>query len=787
MHSRLIEWSRYAFLAGIVLALVLVVPTAWFPFQITKVAAFSIAAFLALFLFALGGGSRDMFRAHGLRLALLAGLIPAWYAVSAYLAGNPASAFIGQGLEIDTVFFSVLGFLSFLLAFLLFRTLRTAKMLTGAVLWTLVAAALFQAALILFGSGIVPFDIFSNPSVNLIGKWNDLGLLAGLALMFLLVREELAPAASMVRRGAAVAFAALLVFLLAVINFSLVWAILLASCIALAIIKFLTQKSEERSSPETESARGFAERTPWWSLGGVVIAVVFLFAGPSINAGLNTVFPVSSLEVRPSYSSTMEIIDASRESSISKTLIGSGPNSFERLWLSHKPAEVNQSAFWNLDFNVGFSILATTLGTIGLVGAALWLIPLFLVLAGLVRAVRLKVLSRDEKVTAVAVGLASIFLFAAIVFYVPSQNIALLALIFSGAAFGFLWRQGRNRAEEDEELSRVRRAGMLLAIPLLLVVCLWTGFISTRHLIAQAIIGKGLAALQSGDADAALAQAARASGIEKNNTDALSLKISANMNKLQALASAEVSEANTADIQAQFTALAQEAIAAGQQLIALNASDYRSHMLLGQMYEFFATLKVTGAYEQARQAYLAAAERNPLNPQIPLMIARLEAAQGNLQGVQTYLGQSLTLKPNYTDAILFLVQLNVSQNDLPSAIQAAQAAAQSAPGVASIWFELGLLYYSAGDTAQAIPALEQAVGLVPEYANAKYFLGLSYYGQKRTDDAIRQFEDLSRTNPDSAEVQLILGNLRAGKPPFDAAVPPADVPPEDRATAPIAE
>ncbi len=59
------EWSRYVFLAGVVLALVLVVPVSWFPFQVTKIAVFSIAVFLALFLFALGGGGRDMLRAHG--------------------------------------------------------------------------------------------------------------------------------------------------------------------------------------------------------------------------------------------------------------------------------------------------------------------------------------------------------------------------------------------------------------------------------------------------------------------------------------------------------------------------------------------------------------------------------------------------------------------------------------------------------------------------------------------------------------------------------------------------
>jgi tetratricopeptide (TPR) repeat protein len=205
------------------------------------------------------------------------------------------------------------------------------------------------------------------------------------------------------------------------------------------------------------------------------------------------------------------------------------------------------------------------------------------------------------------------------------------------------------------------------------------------------------------------------------------------------------------------------------------------------VYDFLASLKVSGAYENAKAAYDAAATHNPTNPQIPLLLSRLEAQHGNLQGVQTYLAQALTMKPDYTDAILFVVQLNVAQKDIPNAIRAATAAVQSAPGVPSIWFELGLLYYSAGDIADAIPPLEQSVKLQPDYANAKYFLGLSYASQNKLPDAIQQFSDLTKSNPDNQEVKLILSNLQAGKPPFAGAQPPVTPTPQDRTTAPISQ
>jgi tetratricopeptide (TPR) repeat protein len=133
------------------------------------------------------------------------------------------------------------------------------------------------------------------------------------------------------------------------------------------------------------------------------------------------------------------------------------------------------------------------------------------------------------------------------------------------------------------------------------------------------------------------------------------------------------------------------------------------------------------------------------------------------------------------------VQLDVAKNDIPSAIAAAQSAIETSPSSASLWFELGLLYYSKGDTADAMLVLEQAVKLQSNYANAQYFLGLSYAVQGRLPDAIAQFEDLAKTNPNNAEISLILNNLKAGKPPFTGAQPPVSTAPQTGGVSPISQ
>ncbi len=98
MYTRLVSWSRYVFLAGIVLALVLVIPTAWFPFQLSKVAAFATLLAVAALLYVVGGGARDLWRTHGLYPALLVGFLPLVYLVSYFTSADRLIGLIGYGV-----------------------------------------------------------------------------------------------------------------------------------------------------------------------------------------------------------------------------------------------------------------------------------------------------------------------------------------------------------------------------------------------------------------------------------------------------------------------------------------------------------------------------------------------------------------------------------------------------------------------------------------------------------------------------------------------------------------
>lgn len=761
MFSRLMSWSRGLYLAGIVLALVLVIPTAWFPLQLGKIAVFAVLMAAAVLMFALGGGVREFVRGRGW-LTLAVFFLPGAYLLSALTSSEPSVAWTGYAIEWDTVVFALLAALAFALSSVFFRTQRTARMLYTSLFWAVAAAAIFQCFAIVFGPSI-PGGTFADRSVNLVGKWNDLGLLASILGLFVLVELQMRRPSNLMRI-AAIILGLLSVVLLAFVNFALAWALLLVGAVAVALYSFISGGRND----EGEEPKSLLSRIPWASGVVAVLAVVFMVWGPFFNTSLTTLFPVSALEVRPSYEATYKGLAAVRQGSFSRAVVGMGPNTFGEIWLAQKPPEVNQSVFWSLDFNVGYSTLATALGTVGFLGVLAWLLPFVLVVAAALRLMRLSVLSREDRALGLALGFGSLLLLGAMLFYVPSQNIILLGMVLAGAAFGFLWRQGRPAQHDEEASSRLVRAGVLACSVVLVTASVWIGYKTTVRALAQVQVGKAAVALRAGNADEALMFAKKGVAIEETG-DTLRMQINAGGSKLAALT--QVSEGDQQELQRQFETTLQETLTAGQKAIAQNPADYRPFYLLGQVYDLLAGVNVEGAYAEASTTLHAAMVRNPNSPAIPLVLARISARAGQGAATEAFLRQSLTLKPNYTDAILFLVQLNVAQNNLPAAIEAATAAVRSAPGVAPIWFQLGLLYYAGGDTARAIPALEEAVKLQSDYANAKYFLGLSYYAQNRQVEALGLFEDLARTNPDNQEVAIVIGNMRSGKPALEGLAP----------------
>jgi len=371
-----------------------------------------------------------------------------------------------------------------------------------------------------------------------------------------------------------------------------------------------------------------------------------------------------------------------------------------------------------------------------------------------------------------------------------SQDLVLLALASTGAFIGMMAVATAGAGmSEGESLSRGKAMLSVFVVLLLLVSSLWGTGASARHLLSATYGQHASLALSQGDTASAQTLNTRSQSLERNGTN-MRLGVEIDLAKLQQLLNAPAATASADDVRTQFQNLLADAINnQAKGAVAVEPKNYQSYTEFARIYDLLVPLKIQGAYDNDKQMYISAMALNPTNPTIPLLLARLEATQdlnNNLGDIQKLLNQSLTLKSNYTDALLFTEQLAVAENDLGTATAAAKAAVSSAPTQAPLWFQLGLFYYVGGAVPNAVSSFEQAVKLIPNYANAKYFLGLSYYREGRNQDAINEFKDIQQTNVDNAEVQLILANLEAGKNPFAGTKPPVSTP-AARSSAPIQE
>ena len=175
----------------------------------------------------------------------------------------------------------------------------------------------------------------------------------------------------------------------------------------------------------------------------------------------------------------------------------------------------------------------------------------------------------------------------------------------------------------------------------------------------------------------------------------------------------------------------------------MDDANYLNWLTLANAYSILVPLGIQGissdAYTQAKISLEQASKRNPYNPQIFYMQARLALANKQTGVAVEYLRQSLSLKSDYNDALLLLAEIEESKGNLKNAITILENSPTVSLSDPTMLFQLGYLRYKNGNYDTAVTALEKAVSITPNYANAKYFLGLSYFEFGRRADAIQQF------------------------------------------------
>jgi tetratricopeptide (TPR) repeat protein len=768
-HASFETATALALLATLILAGIFFIPLASIPLVSTKAFILAIGAIITLALFILARLSRGNII---LPPPLLLGAL--WlptiaYALSAVFSGASFSrAFLGAGFSTDTLgFMAVMSILGTLTA-LAFRRVEHYQLFIKAVFGFALFVTIVQLAFVIVGQ-FMPATI--SPNSSLLGSIVDLSSFAGLTVIGVLLSMRLMTVRGRARL-ALFLVAAISLFILALFNARLEWVIVALVSLGLfveAVMRRVPSGSDsdlEGTAVVAESDAGIdaGEHSLIAPLVTLAVALFFLLGG-NLSGILANVLHVSVLDVRPSWQSTLSV---GQQVYASSPIFGSGPTTFVSEWLKYRDASLNQTIFWNVDFNSGIGFIPTSFITTGLIGLIAWILLAVALLYLGARAIVLKTTSDPYLRFITILSFASTMYLGVVAVAANAGAVSLSLLFVFAGLFASTLRYVPGKVQWGIIFSKSPRIGFVIvfALTIVLLASIVGAYTLVEHYLAQLDTIGGTSALASNNLSTAKAQA----------DNSVALVPSSDAYRLQARV-AQGTMAKIANDGSITAAVAQQSfqqeLAAGI-TAALNATrsapdEYQNWITLGDLYATVVPLKVTGAYDNALAAYQKAAALNPTSPLIPYSMAQLHIAQSKADDARIALTKAITLKQDYTPAIFLLSQLEVATGNIADALKAAEAAAYFTPNDAGILFQVGVLRAATGDTAGATTALTSAVTISPQFANAHYFLAALYAKKGDYAKAKSELQAIAAVSAENAKaVAPLITQLSANKNPFPA-------------------
>lgn len=677
-----------------------------------------------------------------------AALLPIVYAISAVVNGFSSVSLVGAGIEADTLATVCLAFSALALTAMLFM----GGGVKAALRWFFAGALTLEIIHVVHV--IVPSvsfgGVLAGKTGNAFGTWHEFTMIIGLVLVMALALMRSSVAVGLWRYVVASA-GIIAVPILLVSNFADVWiAVALSS-----MVLFLVHWYQTRAPLSIAYARA-----EWVTLAVAVIAVIGVFFGARLVSVLPERISVVQVEVRPSWQGTFEIGEQSL-SSAKAFIFGVGPNTFVRQWGLHKPIEVNQTPFWNADFNVGVAPIPTSFISLGILGVIAWLAFIF---AAVWMIVRLW-MSRSEApiaMSTIALTIAAVYLLGFHLVSVPGTMLGLLMFLLFGLLIAAITPSFAGERRVAMAASDWKNTVRIVATGLIALIAIIAALGVLRAILADAMINRAIVGYNAQrDLQKASNLIALSLRIQPVNDRAHRSAVELGLLKLQQIISSQDPNQESARTALQSTL--EETIRHGLEAVEINSRDYQNWLQLASLYSQLAGAQIQGAYDNARAAYVRAQTENPTSPLPWLNLGQLDAIQGKYDDALTNLGKAVELKPDLAAAYYLASQIYVAKNDPVNALKAAAFAAQYAPNDPLAWYNAGAIAYAAGGYQDAALAMQQALALQPQYANAMYVLGLSLYQLQRPADALTVFEALDKLDPGQPIVQHILGNLRAGR------------------------
>lgn len=492
------------------------------------------------------------------------------------------------------------------------------------------------------------------------------------------------------------------------------------------------------------------------------------------------------IEVSPNYSASWNI--AQQTLANDSALLGSGPGTFTYDYAKYRPLAVNLSQFWNYRFDRGASFALTSLATIGLFGALVWIL---FILGTFGRTLSHIFKAREREDWLPSFALISAWGTLIIASFLFSLNLTALFLIFALAG---LLASRVMKASVLKTFKQTPKLGLLFSFLFVLVSVgiVSVIFITGQRYMAEAAFAKAVR-LDSGGATLTevvleLDNAAQANRFHdiyyRNLSHALLLRVAEELQSenqeekmtqtrlqyIQALTGASINAAVRATELAPHSVLnwltrantyrefipiigqdaEKFAISSGEKVLELEPNNPANYLDLGKTYLLVAdnALPMTQSEDPQVKQEAQAKVDNLLSKAEEVLLTAIE------------------LKDDYPPTHYQLAIVYDRQGELEKSIAKMETVAKQNQLDVGVAFQLGLLYLRRNgeeDLARAKNAFSHAVELAPSYADARWFLAAVYEQLGEFDLAIEQVLKVQELAPNNQAVVQRLEALKEGQ------------------------
>ena len=602
---------------------------------------------------------------------------------------------------------------------------------------------------IVTGLKFLSLGSFQAVTFSPLGSFNDLAIFAALVVILGLITLLQLP----LRKGIQLAIAGLIVgslILLAIVNFFHLWIVIGFFGLLLLVYTFTR---DTLFTPTKEEAKvSISPVLIGATMLVCIVSILFVVAGQYLGARINSMTNISYVEVRPSITATIDIARGVYKDDV---LLGVGPNRFADAWRMHKDQSINETLFWNTDFNAGFGFVPTIFVNLGILGGLT-----IVIFHGLYLYLGSRMLLRGNAADSfwfyfgVMTFVASVFLWGMSYVYVSGPAILLLTALFTGLSF-VAYRALVPTAVITVPLVSSRRQGFLLMTVVIILITASVSVVFTigKQYVAQAQFTEARATAKTPEEF----QQKVGLAISQYRDDAFIGALA--QIKLISLRQMMTKTKPTEDDQKQFVNTAGQAIELANLAISLDPTNPDAHATLADILILLAAAGIDDAENRANGKLEDARWRDPMNPSYDLMGAYMSVQLNDVGQARERIGKALALKSNFSEALFLSSQIDIKEGNIDSAIATTRQIISLEPNNPTRYYQLGVLFAANKDVNSAIAAYEAAISLDQNFANARYMLALTYIDAKRLDDALTQLKIVQETNKDNEQLKNLITQL----------------------------